>query len=476
MTTEERIERISSWLTHTPEHEHLEFKEAKTTFSREKVFEYCCAIANEGGGHLILGIADTRPRAIVGTSAYATVDTQNTIKLDVLQKFGVRIEIYELEIDSKRILDFEIPSRPAGTPIGMDGRFLMRAGESTVPMSVDQLKKILQEGKVAWHEEIALADLDSGSVVDLLNTSKIFELLDLPLPANAELICERLISIKFLTENQGRYSITNLGAILGANRLSDFPEDISIRRPRFILYSGNSKLETIKEYELDSGLAVGFETFIDVVGDASPQNRLIEEVIRKQTKTFPISCLRELIANAFVHQDFTYRGARVMVEMYSDRLEISNPGLPEIKVERFIDDWKSRNEVVADLLRRMGICEEKGSGVDKVVTTAEILQLPAPEFVLGASRTVSVLFAPKKFSEMSKKDRVRACYQHCVLRHVMQQSMTNQSLRERFGLDDNHSGVVSDIISAAKQEGLIAQAPGSSNSTRHARYVPFWAI
>ena len=473
---EQRVILIESWLVATPEHEHLEFKEAKSTFSRDKIFEYTCAIANEGGGHLILGIADSRPRIVVGTEAYDSIDSLNEIKLGVLQKFGIRIEIHALMLHDQRILDFEIPSRPAGTPLDIDGRFLMRAGESLVPMSVDQMKKILDEGKLPWHEGTALAGLTRDDVANLLDTNKIFELLQLPHPGTLDSICDRLISIKFVKEDGGKLSITNLGAILGAKKLSDFPEDISTRRPRFILYSGISKLETIKEYEFDSGLAVGFEQFIDVVSDASPLNRIIEEVIRRQTKTFPVASLRELIANAFVHQDFTLRGARIMVEMYSDRLEISNPGLPEIKVERFIDDWKSRNEVVADLLRRMGICEEKGSGIDKVVSWAEIMQVPAPEFVLAASRTVSILFAPKKFSEMTRADRVRACYQHCVLKHVMHQSMTNQSLRERFGLDDNQSGVVSDIISAAKQEGLIVQAPGSTSSTRHAKYVPFWAV
>jgi len=111
-----------------------------------------------------------------------------------------------------------------------------------------------------------------------------------------------------------------------------------------------------------------------------------------------------------------------------------------------------------------------------VINTAEVLQLPAPEFVLGASRTISILFAPKKFSEMTKADRIRACYQHCVLKYVVRKPMTNRSLRERFGLDDNQTGVISDIISATKEQGLIGQAQGSTNSTRHAQYVPFWAI
>ena len=432
------MDQLTKWLIAPAENEHLEFKEAKNSFSREKVFEYCCAIANEGGGYLVLGVTNSHPRKVISTGAYPNLESLNAIKLDILNKLSIRVEVNDITHVDGRVLIFQIPSRPDGTPLGVDGRFLMRAGESLVPMTADQMKKIHREGAIAWHEETAINNLRPEQVLNLLDTDKIFELLNLPATFNAAQICERLVSLKFIRSNGDGFDILNLGAILGAKKLSDFSDAIAGRKPRFILYTGSSKSETVKEFEMDSGLAVGFEEFVNYVSEASPQNRLLEEVIRKETKTFPLNCLRELVANAFVHQDFTVRGARVMVEMYEDRVEISNPGVPEIQVERFIDDWKSRNEVVADVLRRMGICEEKGSGVDKVISTVEVLQLPAPEFNVGASRTFAILFAPKKFSEMTKADRIRACYQHCVLKHVMRTQM--------------------------------------SNSTRHARYVPFWAL
>ena len=132
---------------------------------------------------------------------------------------------------------------------------------------------------------------------------------------------------------------------------------------------------------------------------------------------FPKQALRELIANALVHQDFLMTGTSVMIEMYDDRIEISNPGLPPIKVERFIDEYRSRNERLGDMMRRMGICEEKGSGIDKVVSAAELFQLPAPDFRAGELRTTAVLFAHQEFPEMSRSDRIRACYQHCCLQY-----------------------------------------------------------
>jgi len=126
-------------------------------------------------------------------------------------------------------------------------------------------------------------------------------------------------------------------------------------------------------------------------------------------------------------------------------------------------------------MRRFGICEEKGSGVDKVVKAAEDFQLPAPDFRVGALRTTAVLFAYQEFPKMSKTDRVRACYQHCVLQYVSGMRMSNQSLRQRFGLPESKAATVSLVIGAAKDMGLIKADESDSNSTRYARYLPFWA-
>jgi ATP-dependent DNA helicase RecG len=220
---------------------------------------------------------------------------------------------------------------------------------------------------------------------------------------------------------------------------------------------------------------VGFEDLVEFVHAAAPQNRYIEQAVREEVKMFPKQAIRELIANALIHQDFLMSGTSVMIEMYADRVEISNPGLPPIKVERFIDEYRSRNERLADFMRRLGICEEKGSGVDKVVSAVEMYQLPAPDFRVGELRTTAVLFAHQQFPAMSKADRVRACYQHCVLQYVSGRRMSNQSLRERFGLPESKAATVSLVMGSAKDAGLIKADDSESSSTRYARYLPFWA-
>ena len=164
-----------------------------------------------------------------------------------------------------------------------------------------------------------------------------------------------------------------------------------------------------------------------------------------------------------------------MIEIYENRVEISNPGEPVVPVERFIDGYQSRNERLADLMRRFGICEEKSSGIDRVIEVAEIFQLPAPDFQVGFKRTSAVIAGPRAFRDMDRRDRIRASYQHCVLQWVMRKRMTNQTLRERFGLSERRSGSVSQIISATVEEGLIKPDPSSTESRRYVRYIPHWA-
>ncbi|HLH19410.1 MAG TPA: ATP-binding protein, partial [Bryobacteraceae bacterium] len=135
--------------------------------------------------------------------------------------------------------------------------------------------------------------------------------------------------------------------------------------------------------------------------DVTPTKRLedfpelaLKDALRAEAKLIPELAIRELVANALVHQDLTMTGVSVMIEIYSNRFEISNPGEPVVPVVRFIDGYQSRNERLATLMRRMGICEEKSSGIDGVVQTAEMYQLPAPDFRVVSSRTLVIV--PKR--------------------------------------------------------------------------------
>jgi len=463
--------QIDLWRGSASETPRLEFKEAKNQYDTEKLFEYCIAMANEGGGQLLLGVSNAPPRPVVGTSAF-----REPMKMEekIFQNLGFRVDIDEVPHPDGRVLVFHIPSRPLGTAFNRQGKYLMRSGENLVPMSEDQLRRIFSEGKPGWLEEYAVRDLDPEGVSNLVHLHAYFSLLPLPVPTTLELAMDRLRSDGLLDGDDGRYSIRRSTAILLARDLNSFP-DLARKTTRVVVYNGTSKLDTKLERNAVRGYAVGFQVLIKFIGEQLPQNEVIEDAIRREAKLVPESVIRELVANALIHQDFEISGTSVMIEIYADRLEISNPGSPQIPTDRFIDGCQSRNERLAMAMRRLRICEEKGSGIDRVVQAAEYLQLPAPDFRVGHQSTTTIIFGPKEFEDMGRDDRVRACYQHCVLRYVMSQQMTNQSLRERFNLPESKSAIVSQIISATAESGLIKPDGKAGGSRKFARYLPFWA-
>ncbi len=463
--------QIDLWRSERTEHQRLEFKEAKTQFDNHKLYEYCVALANEGGGLLLLGIADKPPRPVVGTQAFND-PVAMTEKL--FKAVGFRVDIEEVMHPDGRVLVFHIPSRPRGTAYHLEGKYLMRSGEALVPMSEDQLRKIFAEGEPDWLEEYSKTGLDAQQVVELLDTQAFFELLKLPYPTERKGVIDRLLRERLIDETNGAYAIRRLCALLLAKRLEEFP-DIARKAARVIVYAGTNKLDTRLDQTGGKGYAVGFQSMVHFIMNQLPQNEVIEDALRKEMKLVPEVVIRELVANALIHQDMRVTGASVMVEIYAKRVEISSPGEPIVPVERFIDGYQSRNERLADLMRRMGICEEKSSGIDRVIQAAEFYQLPAPDFRISHNRTVATLFGPKPLDEMDREDRVRACYQHCALKWVMSERMTNQSLRERFHLPESKSAIISQIIAATIEAEKIKLDEKVGGSRKYARYLPFWA-
>jgi len=160
----------------------------------------------------------------------------------------------------------------------------------------------------------------------------------------------------------------------------------------------------------------------------------------------------------------------------SQGLSITNPGAPLVDTNRFIDTApKSRNESLASLLRRLNICEERGSGVDRAIDAIEAYQLPAPKFMKGDDYTRVIIFAPVPLSRMDSDDRIRACYQHCCLHHVNNQLVTNQTVRKRFDIPKNSHPMASRIVAETVESGLVKPANPESQSKKFANYIPYWA-
>jgi len=464
--------QIEKWIYENCENENLEFKEARQSSDREKLFKYCVAIANERGGYLVLGISDKIPRRVVGTNAFQNL---NEIKSQIRVQTKLFVEIFEVIYSGERILVFKIPSRPTGTAYSLKGAYYTRSGEDLVPMTEDKLRSIFSEGKTEWGLEPLRSGLSVDEVIACLDVKTLYDFMDLPQTNNAAEVVRKLCSVGLVHEEAGKFSINRLAGISLAKELDSFPE-LSRKAPRLIVYNGKDKLDTRHDIVGKRGYAAGFQGLVRLCMQHMPQNEVVENALRRTVPLFPERAMREVIANALIHQDFEESGTGPIIEIYANRIEVSNPGVPVVPVERFIDGHKSRNERLAWIMRQLKICEERSSGVDRVVSAAEMYQLPAPEFISAHNSTLVVVHGHRMFKDMTQDDKVRACYQHCVLRYVVREQMTNDSLRNRFGLADSSNAAVSKIIRYTLDANLISVDPTAGSSRKYARYVPSWSV
>lgn len=142
---------------------------------------------------------------------------------------------------------------------------------------------------------------------------------------------------------------------------------------------------------------------------------------------------------------------------------------------RFIDNPpKSRNEILSGLMRRLKMCEELGSGWDRIALECELKQLPAPKINLYEENTKVILFSELPFANIPHEDKLWTCYLHSCLKQVTHEGLTNSSLRQRFGLEEKSSAPISRLIKEAVEKGLI-KAFDPDTAPKHMKYVPFWA-
>jgi len=457
------------------------------------IAEYLSALANSAALHskesayLVWGIEDGT-RNVVGTKFKPRKAKHGNEKLEnwLLRSLHpqINIKIHEFSHKGKPVVLFEIP-KATHAPVRFGSEAFNRVGS---------LKKKLKEyptkeaelwasfSKSPFEQGIAKPGLRSEEVLALLDFSGAFDLLKITLPTNQKGILARLVEEKLIARKPGGvYDITNLGAVLFAKDLSRF-DRLSRKALRVIKYKGTGRTETEREWRdppARRGYALAFEPSVAYINSQLPQNEPIGQAFRKEVRMYPETAIRELVANALIHQDFSVTGAAPMVEIFTNRMEITNPGEPLVDTLRFIDTPpRSRNEDLAALMRRMKICEEGGTGIDKVVEAIEDFQLPAPDFeaitTMQPGFTKATLYAHKKLSDMDSKDRIRACYQHACLCFVTGRRMTNPSLRQRLGIDQKNASQASRII----KETLIAEMIKLYDSTvrlRDRSYLPFWA-
>ena len=462
----------------------LEFKQ--NNGNPEDIGEYISALGNmaalhgKAAGYLIWGIEDGTHK-VVGTSFSPAKAKKGNEDLESwltrLISPRLHLQFHELVHEGHPVVMLEIPRAP-GRPIQFQGAEYIRVGSYR-----QKLKDHPQIEKELWRvfdttpfEETLVAEhADAGTVLSLLDYPAYFELLALPLPPDRDKILERLATDRMIVaDGGGDWNITALGGILFAKNLDSF-RTLARKAVRVIVYEGKNRLKTVREQPGKKGYASGFSGLIDFINTLVPRNEVIGKALREEVPMYPELAIRELAANALIHQDFAVTGAGPMIEIFADRMEITNPGLPLVRTERFLDTPpRSRNELLASFMRRVGVCEERGSGVDKVVSQTERYQLPAPLIETTGDSTRVVLFSHRPLTAMDRADRSRACYLHACLRYVERDMMTNSSLRQRFGIEEQNSATASRIIREAMEDGLVKPFDPNQGK-KYAKYQPHWA-
>jgi predicted HTH transcriptional regulator len=450
----------------------------------EMIGKYVSALSNAARlgdqqcAYLLWGVRDG-DHEVVGTpfDPAAAKHQKQPLEFWIAQRVNpsVAFSFKTIQHPSGRLVLLEIPAAVL-SPVEFNGVAYIRIGSATPRLSdhPPRLRALWDKLRpYVWETGIAEQFRSEDEVLSKLDSAAYFSLTGQPQPASPQGILDKLTADRLIAGDVGgRWNITNLGATLFAKQLDAFDPRIARKGVRFVAYNGNSRADTVTHRRDDpSGYANGFEGLIRFIDSLLPRNEHIAKSLRAETPLFPAIAIRELVANALIHQDMTLTGAGPMIELFKDRMEITNPGAPLINPDRFIDSApRSRNEALAALMRRMRMCEEQGTGIDKVVTAVELFQLPPPDFRASAMRVV--LYAPRRFAAMTADERVRACYQHAVLKFVSEGRMKNSTLRERFGIEERNAAQVSQVIRQALDQGKIRPADPEK---RQAAYIPSWA-
>jgi predicted HTH transcriptional regulator len=466
------------------ETEWVEFKASND--DPEEIGEYLSALANSAAlngkafAYLIWGVENQTHR-IIGTKFSPSASKKGNEPLETwllrLLTPKIHFHFYEFVVDDKPVVLLEV-GRAFRHPVRFQNNEFIRIGPVKKPLKEApdrerQLWRIFDQ--MPFEDGVAAERVSSEDVLRLLDYPAYFELMNRPLPEARAGLLQALKDDELIQPvDAGGWNIMNLGAVLFAKRLADF-RSLERKAMRVILYRGNSRVVTVKEQTGSKGYASGFKGLIDYINGLVPSNEVIKQALRKTVPMYPELAIRELVVNALIHQDFFVTGAGPMVEIFEDRMEISNPGMPLVATERFLDTPpKSRNEALASLMRRIGICEERGSGVDKVVFETEVYQLPAPIFEVSGETTRAVLFAHRPLNRMDKDDRIRACYLHACLKYVNREYLTNTSVRERFGIEPQNIAAASRLIKEAVEAKALLLYDISA-APKLMKYIPWWA-
>ncbi|MDK8592578.1 ATP-binding protein [Corynebacterium accolens] len=484
-TPEQLVARVNRFRSLPAELPWIEFKVNSAT-SGPEIARYISALGNsatlndETAAYLIWGINDDRQ--IVGTSfSWQTAKGKgNEDLLPWLSRAIIptpQLKFLDVEIGNKLVTMLRIAA-PHEAPFAYEGQRHFRQGSYTKPLlNYPKVERELWQKLSQFEAETSLVaeGLTAAEVVDYLSAEAFFanrpEVPRISGTALADLFKEH--GAVSYTHELG-WCIPAWSALMYAHRLSDFTQLRNLG-PRVLQFNGTNRTSTKREWNFDEGYALSFPKVMELFATVRPGGESIDASGRRVvTPELPRIAFREVLANALMHQNLDDSGKYLTVEIFTDRVEITNPGAPLVSPQRFIDSASfTRNPKLGEALRQAHFVEQRGSGWDKIVSALEAEHFP-PALIRTNGSTMVTLSAFRTFALMSPAERIQATYQHTALGFLDNRVINNASIRKRFGLKDTQAAQATRLLNATAEEGLIR--PYDPNAgTRAMRYVPFWA-
>lgn len=408
------VEQIAQWLTE-PEGERIEFKSALNNFHFEKLVDYCVALANEGGGKIILGVTDRRPREIVGTNAFAEPGRTEAGLYDRLLH---RVPIEEAKYQGKRVLIVHVPGRLPGTAWNHNGKYLRRAGDDVVPIPDHELRNMLAETGPDYSAEAskaALNDLSLPAIAEFRQrwarktaNARVAEWSDEQLLTNAELLVD------------GRPNIAALVLLGSREAVGHYLAQAEIV---FEYRSSEASGPAQDRTEFREGFFLFYDILWQRINQRNDRQSYQDGLFRYDIPTFDETAVREALLNAVAHRDYRLGGS-IFLRQFPRRLEVISPGgfPPGITPDNILDQQNPRNRRLAEALARCGLIERSGQGMNLMVEAAIRQSKPLPNFAGSADHEVRLTLegtvqdaAFLRFLERVGEERLRSFSTHDFL-------------------------------------------------------------
>lgn len=370
-------------LLEAKEGEHVQFKEAKNRFDFGDAAKCCCALANNGGGKLVFGITDKRPRSVVGSAAF---DQPERTRMGLIEKLKINVD-FQIFNEGGRVLVFDVKSRPIGLPVQCDGVAWIYEGDTLKPMPESMRRSIYEETGSDFSGMIC-----AGATIEDLDEASI-----------------ESFRAKWI-EKSGKKQLDTLSKEQLLHDCGAITDD-GVTYAALILFGKNAAIvkylpqaEIIFEYRSSeaSGPANQREEF--KVGFFACYDRVWELVNLRNDKqhyqegffvfdiaTFNERVVREAILNAVSHRNYQFGGS-IFVRQFRDRLVVESPGgLPlGITIDNILDRQLPRNRRIAEILSLCGMVERSGQGMNLMFELSVQEAKPLPDFTGTDDFCVSV--------------------------------------------------------------------------------------